>query len=79
MVAGRVLHLDNLAVHPDHGGKGLARRLITTAEQAARADGYDTLHLATHVDMPNNVALYTRLGWVEIQRSGNKVMMAKPL
>lgn len=32
----KTAHLANLAVYPDHCGKGPARSLIATAEQAAR-------------------------------------------
>ncbi len=72
-------HLVNLAVDPDFQGAGLGKALIRTVEAHARACGAGQIHLATHVRMPENVALYTHLGWHEASRSGNKVLMNKKL
>jgi GNAT superfamily N-acetyltransferase len=72
-------HLANLAVHPEASGQGIARRLLAQMEDAARrADVFD-LALTTHIAMPDNVAIYTRLGWIETGREGNKVFMARRL
>ncbi|MEP6067489.1 MAG: GNAT family N-acetyltransferase [Paracoccaceae bacterium] len=86
VVAGLVLiardgfmKLANLAVHPDHAGKGLGRELITLAERETKRQGYVEMRLNTHVDMPENVRLYQRLGWAEVSRSGSTVSMAKHL
>ena len=62
------LLLDNIAVHPGHQGKGLGRQLIAFAEAEARRLGYGELRLYTHQMMTENVALYTRLGFVETGR-----------
>lgn len=78
-IAGPVATLANVAVHPDAGGRGLGRALIETVERHARNAGCPELRLATHIDMPANVALYTRLGWQETARRGNKVLMSKTL
>ena len=40
-----VLKLANLAVHPEHGGQGIGRKLIELALSEARARGFDELHL----------------------------------
>lgn len=84
VVAGLVLvardgamKLANVAVHPDHGGKGLGRTLIDLAEREARRQGFEEMRLNTHVAMPENVRLYTHLGWEEVSRSGNTVSMRK--
>lgn len=86
IVAGLVLvagdgfmKLANLAVHPDHGGKGLGRRLIELSEREAERHGFSEMRLNTHVDMPENVRLYQRMGWAEVARSGNTVSMKKRL
>lgn len=71
------MKLANVAVHPDHGGKGIGRALIADAESEAKRLGYDEMRLSTHVAMPENVALYTHLGWEEVCRSGNTVSMRK--
>lgn len=86
VIAGLVLvardgamKLANVAVHPDHGGKGLGRTLIDLAEREARRQGIDEMQLNTHVAMPENVRLYTHLGWEEVAREGNTVSMRKLL
>lgn len=76
---GDVMKLANVAVHPDHGGKGLGRRLIALAEAEARARGCTEMWLNTHAAMPENVRLYCHLGWVETGRQGNTVSMQKRL
>ncbi len=71
------LKLANVAVHPDHNGKGLGRVLIDLAEREARKQGYGELALNTHVAMPENIQLYKHLGWNETGRAGNTVSMMK--
>lgn len=73
------MKLANLAVNPRHGGKGLGTGLITFAEQEAVRQGYTRMQLNTHVQMPENVALYRKLGWVEYARIANTVSMRKAL
>jgi GNAT superfamily N-acetyltransferase len=64
--------LDNIAVLPRAQGTGLGRRLMAFAEQAARAAGYDAVRLYTHEMMVENIALYTRVGYVETHRIEEK-------
>ena len=77
------LLLDNIAVRPDRQGQGLGRRLIAFAEAEARRIGFAELRLYTHVTMTENVALYTRLGFVETGRGRDagydRVFMTKRL
>jgi len=73
------MKLANVAVHPDFGGKGLGKALITLAEHKARFQGVPELRLNTHAAMPRNIQLYSRLGWKEASRSGNTVSMTKLL
>ncbi|MCR9135161.1 MAG: GNAT family N-acetyltransferase [Alphaproteobacteria bacterium] len=86
IVAGLILvvqegsmKLANVAVHPQHGGKGLGRALISLSESEAVRQGFGELRLNTHVAMPENVRLYVHLGWEEISRAGNTVSMRKIL
>ena len=73
------LLLANVAVHPDHRGTGLGRRLLTLAETEAVDRGYPELRLTTHADMPETIRLYARNGWVQVSQEGKKVRMRKVL
>lgn len=57
------LHLDNLAVAFTHRGRGLARLLVDTAEARARALGLDQLTLQCRVELTENLAAFTALGF----------------
>jgi len=75
--------LDNIAVRPDRQGHGLGRRLIAFAETEARRRGFTELRLYTHERMTENIALYTRLGFIETGRGRDagydRVFMTKHL
>src|SRR5262249_14495232 len=77
------LLLDNIAVRPDRQGRGLGRRLIAFAESEARRLGFAELRLYTHATMTENIALYTRLGFVATGRAEqagyDRVFMTKRL
>jgi GNAT superfamily N-acetyltransferase len=79
VVGDGVMKLANLAVHPDHGGKGLGRKLIELSECEAKRQGFSEMRLNTHVDMPKNVRRYQHLGWTEVSRSDSTVSMKKYL
>jgi len=64
--------LDNVAVAPAAQGKGLGRRLIAFTEAEARRRGRPAVRLYTHVMMTENIALYTRLGFIETHRISEK-------
>jgi len=71
------LLLENIAVRPECSGMGLGRTLIDCAETDCLELGLHEIRLSTHEAMPENVAIYSRLGWTETRRSGNKVHMSK--
>lgn len=71
------MKLANLAVRPEHGGKGIGRALLDLSERETAEQGFGEMRLNTHVAMPENVRLYTRLGWREVETKGNTVMMEK--
>ncbi|GHH28210.1 N-acetyltransferase [Streptomyces rubradiris] len=56
--------LVKLMVHRCARGRGLGRRLLTTAERAAAADGRTLLHLDTETGSPAE-RLYRSAGWTE--------------
>ena len=62
------LLLDNVAVLPQRQGEGIGRCLIELAESEARRLGHQHLDLYTHQQMIENIAMYTRCGWEEIER-----------
>lgn len=63
------LLLDNLAVAPDAQGLGFGRLLMEFAERQAIDAGYATIQLYTHETMTENIALYTRRGYMETHRA----------
>ena len=75
--------LDNIAVHPEHQGEGLGRRLLELAESETRNQGYAHLELYTHECMTENIEMYKRIGYVETGRKTehgfNRVYMQKAL
>jgi ribosomal protein S18 acetylase RimI-like enzyme len=54
--------LVKLMVHREARGRGLGRRLLTTAEEAAARAGVTLLHLDTETDSPAE-RLYRSAGW----------------
>ncbi|OOF95292.1 hypothetical protein ASPCADRAFT_207777 [Aspergillus carbonarius ITEM 5010] len=77
------LLLDNIAVAESARGTGLGRKMLEFADEAARRAGYHALRLHTNEMMVENIAIYTRMGYVETHRVENKgfkrVYMAKNL
>ena len=75
--------LDNVAVAPEAQGSGLGRTMLQFAEHSARMAGYRHIKLYTNEAMTENVALYSRLGYVETHRVEEKglkrVYVLKPL
>lgn len=75
--------LDNVAVHPEHQGEGLGRRLLELAESETRSQGYAYLDLYTHECMTENIEMYKRIGYVETERKSEhgygRVYMKKAL
>lgn len=77
------LHLENVAVAPAHAGKGIGKKLLAYVEQAARDQGLAAVELYTNEAMTENLTMYPKLGYVEIERkqqSGFKrVFFRKPV
>jgi GNAT superfamily N-acetyltransferase len=59
-------HLEQLSVHPDHGGRGIGRALLRAGGAWATTHGYDELTLATYRDVPWNGPFYASEGFVEM-------------
>jgi ribosomal protein S18 acetylase RimI-like enzyme len=79
----RSMLLDNVAVSPRAQRRGFGIRLIAFAEQTARAGGFAAIRLYTQDIMTENLALYSRLGFVETHRGEElglqRVYMSKTL
>ena len=75
--------IDNVAVDPSYRGKGVGKALLAFAEAEARRVGFDSIYLYTHEKMAENIALYTRIGYIEYDRRSqgefSLVYMRKPL
>jgi ribosomal protein S18 acetylase RimI-like enzyme len=67
-----VMLLDNVAVDPSAQGMGLGREMMMFAEATARQAGYRAIRLYTNVMMTENIALYSRVGYVETHRGAEK-------
>lgn len=64
----RELHLESVAVFPEHTGTGLGRRLVAAVEEEARRLGLPAVTLYTNARMHENLTLYPRLGYIETGR-----------
>jgi ribosomal protein S18 acetylase RimI-like enzyme len=60
--------IDNVAVDPSYRGKGVGKALLAFAEAEARRAGFDSIYLYTHEKMTENIALYTKIRYVEYDR-----------
>jgi GNAT superfamily N-acetyltransferase len=80
---GDHLHLEAVAVLPEHAGKGIGKALIGYVEQAARREGLKAVELYTNEAMIENLAMYPKMGYRETQRMRhegfNRVFFRKTL
>ena len=60
------LFIHELDVLPDHGRRGLGRRLIAAVCERARTVGYAAVTLSTFADIPWNAPFYIRVGFCEL-------------
>ena len=62
------LHVENVAVPPEHQGKGLGKHLLAFAEDLARMRGLPQIDLYTNEKMTENLSVYPHLGFIEVDR-----------
>lgn len=62
------LWIENVAIAPDHQGRGFGRRLLAHAEGEARRRGLPEIGLLTNERYIDNIAMYTRYGYRETHR-----------
>lgn len=65
---GESLHVENIAIAPEHHLKGHGRALMNFAEEEAIRRGHGMMDLYTNARMTENIAFYQTLGWVEVDR-----------
>lgn len=61
-----VAHLEEIDVHPEHGRRGLGRRLVVAICEWAVTAGYQSITLTTFRDVAWNMPFYARLGFEAI-------------
>ena len=61
----------NVAVSPDHRGRGIGRALLTELEQRLRQQGVTEVLLEVRPSNTPAIALYTSLGFVQVGRRPN--------
>ena len=64
------VHLEELDVHPDHGRRGLGRKLVLAVCAWAAAVGSQWITLTTFREVPWNMPFYARLGFEMIPWAG---------
>ncbi len=76
---GSGAHLEQLSVHPDHGGRGIGRALLRAAVEWSRANGYEELTLVTYRDVPWNGPFYASEGFAEVSQPADEWLVAHGL
>jgi [ribosomal protein S18]-alanine N-acetyltransferase len=70
-LVGDEAHILNLAVHPDHRGRGLGRRLVELVVQEAQAAGARLVTLEVRRENAPARSLYRKLGFVDTGQRRN--------
>ena len=80
---GRGLFIENIALLSSWQGKGLASEMFTELESRARSSGLAKLELYTNAKMTENLAFYTKLGFLKTksceENGFQRVYFEKPL
>lgn len=64
------IEVKRMFVRPSHRGRGLAKAMMAFLQDEAKKRGYLRMVLETGSGQPEAIALYRRLGWVEIAPFG---------
>lgn len=67
---GTTLHIWELAVRAEHQGRGIGRRLVAAACEAAQARGLADVTLTTFRELPWNEPFYKRCGFETLDSAG---------
>ncbi len=63
----RICEMKRLYIYPRFQGKGLGKRMVQEVIRRAREMGYTTMRLDTLPSMERAIALYTSVGFVDIE------------
>ncbi|MEE9466537.1 MAG: ribosomal protein S18-alanine N-acetyltransferase [Candidatus Neomarinimicrobiota bacterium] len=63
---GRELHLHNIAVHPDHQGQGIGRKLMEAADAYCAEGDFQCITLEVRTDNDIACRLYLSLGFTAV-------------
>ena len=67
-------HLYELDVHPDHGRRGIGRRLVEFVIETMKARGHAAVTLTTFRDVPWNRPFYESAGFVVVEPGGPEML-----
>jgi tRNA threonylcarbamoyladenosine biosynthesis protein TsaE len=76
---GRLLGLRRVGVLASVRGLGVAAKMAARAEQIATARHFGGIELEARVELPKTVAFWSKQGYVESGRNGNRLNMLKML
>lgn len=65
-----IAEIKRMFVLREHRGRGYSKQILTTLEQLARENGYDTVRLETRPRQTAAIALYEGLGYARIPNYG---------
>jgi GNAT superfamily N-acetyltransferase len=63
VIERNAVHLEELDVHPEHGRRGVGRKLVMEVCDWAASQGYEAVTLTTFRDIPWNRPFYASLGF----------------
>jgi tRNA threonylcarbamoyladenosine biosynthesis protein TsaE len=74
-----MLGLRRVSVDPSQQGHGVASAMVGVAEDVAETRGLDGVWLTARRELPDNIVFWTRRGYLEIDRTGPLLILAKAL